>query len=134
MAEFWPLKVECFKRLEDYCAHHGARLVLVQSPRYREEPHAHNAWVNVLSQFLASYPDVEFVDLSTCAHPDVFRDKPELFKDGSHLNANGAEIFSTMLAQALQTKPHPSITKIESPTKLAAQPYGPAMSQPAAAQ
>jgi hypothetical protein len=105
LTEFWSLKVECFKRLANYCSKHGTRLVLVQSPRYREDQRAHDAWVNVLSQFLASYPDVEFVDLSACAHPDVFRDKPELFKDGSHLNAHGAEIFSTMLAQALQTKP-----------------------------
>jgi len=105
LTEFWSLKVECFKRLADYCEKHGTRLVLVQSPRYREDPHAHDAWVNVLSQFLAGYPDVEFVDLSTCAHPDVFRDKAELFKDGSHLNAHGAEIFSTMVAEALQTKP-----------------------------
>jgi hypothetical protein len=126
VTEFWPLKVECFKRLADYCTKHGTRLVLVQSPRYREDPHAHDAWVNVLSQFLASYPDVEFVDLSTCAHPDVFRDKAELFKDGSHLNAHGAEIFSTMLAEALQTKPHFDFSRMTSPTKLTAQPNGPA--------
>jgi hypothetical protein len=116
LAEFWSLKVECFKRLADYCKRHDTRLVLVQSPRYREDPLAHDAWVNVLSQFLASYPDVEFVDLSSCAHPDVFRDKTELFKDGSHLNAHGAEIFSAMLADALLTKPHPNLTKISSPT------------------
>jgi hypothetical protein len=103
-AEFWSLKVECFKRLAEYCRKHGTRLVLVQSPRYREDPRAHDAWVRVLSEFLASYPGVEFVDLSTCAHPEVFRDKAELFKDGSHLNEQGAEIFSTMLAEALQMK------------------------------
>lgn len=127
LAEFWSLKVKCFKRLADYCAQHGTRLVLVQSPRYREDPRAHDAWVNVLSQFLASYPDVEFVDLSTCAHPDVFRDKAELFKDGSHLNAHGAEIFSTMLAAALQTKPHFDFSRMTSPTKLTTQPNGSAM-------
>jgi len=120
------LKVECFKRLADYCTKHGTRLVLVQSPRYREDPRAHDAWVHVLSQFLASYPDVEFVDLSTCAHPDVFRDKVELFKDGSHLNAHGAEIFSTMLVEALQSKPHFDFSRMTSPTKLTAQPNGPA--------
>jgi hypothetical protein len=123
--EFWPLKVECFKRLADYCTKHGTRLVLVQSPRYCEDPHTHDAWVNVLSQFLASYPEVEFVDLSTCAHPDVFRDKPELFKDGSHLNAHGAEIFSTMLAEALQTSLHPILPTMTSPIKRTGQPGGP---------
>jgi hypothetical protein len=130
--EFWSLKVECFKRLADYCTKHGTRLVLVQSPRYREDPRAHDAWVNVLSQFLASYPEVEFVDLSTCAHPDVFRDKAELFKDGSHLNAHGAEIFSTILAEALQTKPHPNLPGMSSPTEFTAPPNGPATANRAA--
>jgi hypothetical protein len=131
LTELWSLKVECFKGLADYCSKHGTRLVLVQSPRYREDPRAHDAWVNVLSQFLASYPDVEFVDLSTCAHPDVFRDKTELFKDGSHLNAHGAEIFSTMLAEALQTKPHPNFSRMSSTTKLTAKPSGPIASKQA---
>jgi hypothetical protein len=129
LAEFWSLKVECFKRLADYCTQQGTRLVLVQSPRFREDKHAHDAWVNVLSQFLASYPDIEFVDLSTCAHPDVFRDKPELFKDGSHLNAQGAEIFSTMLAEALQTKPHPDLPKMRSPTEFTPRPKGSAIAK-----
>jgi hypothetical protein len=118
LQEFWSLKVQCFTRLADYCTKHGSRLVLVQSPCYREDAQAHDAWVNVLSQFLASYPDVEFVDLSTCAHPNIFRDKAELFKDCSHLNAHGAEIFSTMLAEALQAKPHSRVTMASSPTKL----------------
>jgi lysophospholipase L1-like esterase len=96
----------------------------VQSPRYREDPRTHDAWVNVLTQFLASYPDVEFVDLSTCAHPEVFRDKPELFKDGGHLNAHGAEIFSTMLAEALQTSLHPILPTMNSPIKRSGQPNG----------
>jgi hypothetical protein len=115
LAQFWSVKVACFKRLADYCTQHGTRLVLVQSPRYREDQRTHDAWVNVLSQFLASYPDVEFVDLSTCAHPDVFRDKPDLFKDGSHLNAHGAEIFSTMLAEALKAKPYSNLSRSPSP-------------------
>lgn len=118
VAQFWPLKVECFKRLADYCTHHGTRLILVQSPRFREDPLAHDAWVKALSQFLASYPTVEFVDLSTCAHPDAFRNKPELFKDGSHLNAHGAEIFSTVLADALQTKFHSDLSSISFQSKL----------------
>jgi hypothetical protein len=131
--QFWSLKVECFKRLADYCKKHRTRLVLVQSPRYREDPRAHDAWVNVLTQFLASYPTVEFVDLSTCAHPDVFRDKPELFKDGSHLNAHGAELFSTMLADALQMTPHPGLPG-SSPITLTAQPNGPVTAKQALSQ
>jgi hypothetical protein len=125
VAEFWSLKVGCFKILVDYCKKHGTRLVLVQSPRYREDSRAHHTWVNVLSEFLASYPEAEFVDLSTCACPDVFQNKAELFKDGSHLNARGAEIFSTMLADALQTKPA-DVPRSTSPTELTAKPHGPA--------
>jgi len=128
LAEFWSLKVECFKRLAEYCTNHGTRLIFVQSPRFREDLHAHDVWVNVLTQFLASYPDVEFIDLSNCAHPDVFRDKPELFKDGSHLNAHGAEIFSTMLAEALQRKPNP-LPKMTLAIKRIGQPNGPAMAK-----
>jgi hypothetical protein len=115
--EFYPLKVECFKLLADYCTKNGTRLVLVQGPCYREKLHAHDVQVKVLSKFLASYPGVEFVDLSTCAHPDGFPDKPELFKDSTHLNAHGAEIFSTMLAEALQTKPYPILPTMTSPSK-----------------
>jgi hypothetical protein len=125
LTEFWRLKVECFTRLADYCTRHGTRLVLVQSPRYREDPHAHDAWVNVLTQFLANYPKVEFVDLSACAHPDVFRDKPELFKDGSHLNVHGAELFSAILAETLQTSLHPILPTMTSPIKRTEQPIGP---------
>jgi hypothetical protein len=130
--EFWSLKVECFKRLADYCTKHGTRLVLVQSPRYREDQRAHDAWVNVLSQFLASYPAVEFIDLSACAHPAEFRDKPELFKDGSHLNAQGAEIFSTLLADALHPKP-PILPTMNSPIKRTGQPIGPVAAKRASA-
>jgi hypothetical protein len=104
LAEFWSLKVQCFKGLADYCRKHGTQLVLVQSPRYREDARAHDGWVKVLSQFLASYPGVQFIDLSACAHPEAFLDKPERFKDGSHLNARGAEIFSSMLAEALESR------------------------------
>jgi hypothetical protein len=132
IADFWSLKVECFKQLADYCKKHGTRLLVVQSPRYPEDQRAHDAWVRVLSQFLADYPNVEFVDLSTCAHPDVFRGKAELFKDGSHLNDKGAEIFSTMLAEALQTKPHPDVPKAMPATELTARPHGPAMGKPGA--
>jgi hypothetical protein len=114
--EFWSLKIECFNRLADYCRNHRTHLVLVQSPRYREDSHAHQAWINVLSEFLAGYPEVQFVDLSTCAHPNVFGDKSELFKDGSHLNAHGAEIFSAMLAEALQTEPHSKLSRMTSRT------------------
>jgi hypothetical protein len=123
--EFWSLKVQCFNRLADYCTKHGTRLVLVQSPRYREDPRLHDNWVNVLSQFLVNYPDVEFVDLSTCAHPDVFRDKPELFKDGSHLNVHGAEIFTTMLADALQPTLNPKLPTMISPIRSTALPNSP---------
>jgi hypothetical protein len=133
LTEFWSLKVECFKRLADYCTQHGTRLVLVQSPRFREDTRAHDAWVNVLSQFLASYPAVEFVDLSACAHPDVFQEKPELFKDGSHLNTHGAEIFSTMLADALQTKPHSHLSKMPSPIELSPKPKRLALAERATA-
>jgi hypothetical protein len=121
LSDFWSLKVECFKQLADYCKNHGTHLILVQSPRYREDTRAHDAWVDVLSQFLASYPGVEFVDLSNSAHAEVFRGKPELFKDGSHLNAHGAEIFSTMLADALQTKIQTNLPGKSSPITLTAQ-------------
>ncbi|PWU14737.1 MAG: hypothetical protein C5B50_16580 [Verrucomicrobia bacterium] len=104
--EFWSLKVQCFNRLADYCRKHGTRLFLVEGPRYREDPRAHEARVNVLSKFLAGYPEAELIDLCTCTHPEVFQDKAELFRDGTHLNAHGAEIFSTMLAEALQTRLH----------------------------
>jgi hypothetical protein len=41
------------------------------------------------------------------------------------LNVHGAEIFSTMLADALQTKPHPDVPTLTSPTELTVKPTGP---------
>ena len=102
--EFWDLKIRCFEALVDYCRQNGTCLFLVHSPRYREGQMVHDAWVNELSKFLVAYPEVEFIDISEFTYPEIFAGKPGLFKDESHLNGEGAKIFSELLATALKAR------------------------------
>jgi hypothetical protein len=47
---------------------------------------------------------VQFVDLCTTTHPELFT-RPELFLNLNHLNPAGAEILTALLAEEIKT-PH----------------------------
>jgi hypothetical protein len=61
------------------------------------------AWLARLSTLLASYPDVEFINISEQTHASVFSD-PGLFRDGAHLNQTGSRIYSGLLAAELSRR------------------------------
>jgi hypothetical protein len=79
----------------------GGRLIVIHSPEYQEDPELHARWLGELRPFLAQYPQVRFVEATELTHPEVFRGHPDLFRDESHLNAEGAKRYSTILAEAI---------------------------------
>ena len=101
---YWDLKLRCFDGLVSYCRRHEARLFLITTPRYGEDPSAHVTWTRQLADYLRAYPEVEFVDVSAATFPGIFAGHPNLFSDRSHLNAQGARQYSELLADALATR------------------------------
>jgi hypothetical protein len=100
--DYWEFKVHTFGVLADYCRENGVRFIVLAGPRYDESNVAHERWTAKLVSFLARYPMVEFFDISQFTYPLVFAESSNLFHDNSHLNARGAEIFSTLLAEKLE--------------------------------
>jgi hypothetical protein len=93
----WDLKLEYLKELTQYCKQNGTRLFLIAAPVFTPDP-IRSVWSARLSRLVASYPGVEFLDLSERTHPELFAGRPQLYHDNLHLNARGAEVFSTLLA------------------------------------
>jgi hypothetical protein len=99
---FWQDKVTYFGELATYCRQHKTRLLLVHSPRFREDPVGHAVWTRNLSRLLVAYPEIEFIDISEQTYPEVFAGRIDLYRDVAHLNEHGAELFSQLLAAALE--------------------------------
>jgi hypothetical protein len=97
---FWDRKLALFDRLDAYCRAHGTKLVLVRSPHYAPDSDSERRWLGEMRGLLARHPAVVFLD-AAALYSASFRGRPELFKDAYHLNASGAELFSTLLAQEL---------------------------------
>ena len=93
----WDLKLEYLEELAQYCRKNGTRLFLITAPVFTPDP-IRNAWSARMSRFVTAYPGVEFLDLSERTHPELFAGQSQLYHDNMHLNARGAEIFSTLLA------------------------------------
>jgi len=103
----WDIKLHYLQELSDYCRQHGVRLILFHSPRFDENVTGLDAWSKDLKTLLAAHGGAEFLDLAEQSHA-VFAGHPELFRDGSHLNARGAELFSALLAEEVATRLRPS--------------------------
>jgi hypothetical protein len=101
---YWPRKIVWFGQMVAYCQEHHTRLILITSPRYSEPRNEHEAWVGNLRALLARFPGVEFLDISQYTHPELFAEKPDLFKDDSHLNAAGSVILTELLAAEIQAR------------------------------
>jgi hypothetical protein len=97
----WPKKVQYLSELVDYCRKCGTRLFLVHSPTYSVGGSDRSAWIAQMKTLAAGYGDVEFLDLSEGAYPERFAGRPDLFKDGAHLNSAGAIEYSRLLAEVL---------------------------------
>lgn len=97
-APFWNLKLNYLFELASYCRSNGIQLILFHTPRLREDPAALAAWSERLSLLRQSHEVIEFLDLSERTSK-LFADRQDLYKDGAHLNSEGAEVFSTVLAE-----------------------------------
>jgi hypothetical protein len=97
-----PHKVTYLREFAQELDRHGTRLFLLSTPLYREDAAAHRLWMSKLHAITSSLPGVEVVDLSTTAHPEVFANKSELYRNLNHLNQRGAEVLTGMLAEELK--------------------------------
>ncbi len=102
-AFFWDLKLSYLADLARYCKTNGTRLILFHSPSLGEDPAALVRWTERLTSLGLLYEGVEFIDLAAPTR-QLFEGRPELFKDGTHLNSRGAEIFSTLLADEVASR------------------------------
>ncbi|MBK8276248.1 MAG: hypothetical protein IPK92_10445 [Nitrospira sp.] len=96
-APFWDLKLNYLAELARYCRTNGTYLILFHSPRIREDSAALAAWSQRLSLLHQSYGGVEYLNLTEQTR-QLFTERPDLYKDGAHLNAVGAKVFSMLLA------------------------------------
>jgi len=96
----WDVKLEYLKELAKYCRENGTRLFLVAGPVFTPDP-VRSVWSARMSELITSFPGVEFLDLSERTHPELFAAQAQLYHDNLHLNARGAEIFSTLLASQI---------------------------------
>jgi len=107
---FWDKKINYLSELARYCKTNGTRLILFHSPRFQEDPAALAAWSKRLSDLEFSHEGVEFLDLSAQTH-DLIVGRSDLFKDVAHLNARGAQMFSTLLADEIARRLAPIAAK-----------------------
>jgi hypothetical protein len=82
----------------------GGRLVLFHTPLYGQDRDAHIVWSDRLRAVIADLPAVDFIDICETTHPQVFAGRPSLYNDVNHLNADGARIYTTMLAAELKPR------------------------------
>ena len=80
-------------RVMQLCKEKNVNLVLVSSPRFR--PKSDNKLIRSLSQ---EY-DIPYIEIY---NTDFFNAHPELFKDSSHLNNDGATLYTQMFFEALK--------------------------------
>lgn len=81
------------RRVIQLCKDKGVRLILVSSPRYR--PKLNNELIRSLS---IEY-DILYIDIY---NSDYFNNHPELFNDETHLNNDGATIYTQMFFEELK--------------------------------
>ena len=96
-----PAGVRLIEELIDLCKQNGIRLMLVYSPEYREMQPLTKNRAEIFARFreLADRNGIPFWDFSNWEYSD----RTEFFRNSQHLNAEGAEKFSTDLAARLAT-------------------------------
>jgi hypothetical protein len=98
---FSATKVRYLRDLAAYGDERGMRLVLFHTPLYGQDREAHDAWAERI-RALAGDLSIDFIDICEATHPHVFRNRPALYNDANHLNAQGAVIFTNLLADELR--------------------------------
>ncbi len=83
----------------DFCDKRGISLTLISAPMSNyllAGSENYDEYIALVKE-LVSDTDVEYYDFNLC-RDEYFPNKSELFKDNDHLNCDGAEIFSHLLA------------------------------------
>lgn len=81
------------RRVLQLCKDKGVNLVLVSSPRFRSKND------NTLIRSLSQEYDVPYIEIY---NTKLFNSHPEFFKDASHLNNEGATIYTQMFFEELK--------------------------------
>lgn len=98
---FSPQKLRYLRDLAVEAFRNGTRLYLLHTPIFRQDESAHKIWVDKLRVILADMPGVKFVDLCITTHPAIFS-WPQLYRNLNHLNRDGAELLSGLLAAEIK--------------------------------
>ena len=95
LSDFHPDSlVACsFRRVAALCHQKGIRFVVADSPRYR--PDDNSEYVKRLCEEC----EVPFIDFYSTGY---FNSHPELFYEPAHLNAEGAQVFTSLFAEKLK--------------------------------
>jgi hypothetical protein len=101
---FWDSKIRYLRELAAYCLRHHTRLFLLHTPLYQQDPVAHRKWVDRMQALIAEMPGVELIDICEATRPETFAGRPDIYYDANHLNARGAAILSTLLADELGSR------------------------------
>lgn len=97
--------IEEYRRIATYCSEHGIELYLVVTPRpeaalirFEEE----GGYARAMGRFKEALSDTDavFLDFSL-TDPDFYRVELDEFRDIGHLNAAGAERFSSVLGDVI---------------------------------
>jgi hypothetical protein len=98
-----PRKLQYLRALAEELDRGGTRFFLLHTPLYRQDPVAHQVWMDRLKATVASLPHVEIIDLCLATRPEIFS-RPELYRNLNHVNVRGAEILTGLLAEAMKPR------------------------------
>lgn len=96
-----PRRVALLREIVTAARERGATPILLTSPRWRPGPEDDPRRAHLMREIagIAREEEVPFLEI-TIDDPPVFRD-PDLFADTQHLNRQGAELFSRVLARRI---------------------------------
>lgn len=87
------------RKIIEYCKENDIELTLFSSPIYELQLISDDDYDNYVKQIneIAATYDLEYYDFNLCKEEYLPIQKLEYFRDAGHLNADGAELFSTVL-------------------------------------
>jgi hypothetical protein len=103
-APFWDMKIRMLREIGARALQQHTLVLLVHAPMYGQDLAAHKIWIERMNALVAATPGIEFADLCEAALPGRYPNPRELFWDVNHLNGQGAQIFSNLVADELQKR------------------------------
>lgn len=104
---FDQVKLGYLKKIIYDCMLKNIRLILVQSPRYKEKTESKS--IDLFTK-ISVKENVEYYDFSNY---DLFMQTPKFFKDANHLNHSGALKFSTLLVSRINSRSRNKMVVLE---------------------